>query len=236
MDKLRAGALDLVFEILWTALSIATVLLLWNNIVSRVPTGWTEGMVLAFALFLEIYYIIRSYIRDIIWMVEEFYVEGYVEPFLKPHPYLYEILRKNDGGYILASLLKLPILLIALVALYPGWWKGFIVFSLAMILYTGFELFVVGLSLLFMESGSLWNLLYSFLGYLVEIPADFYRGLSRFFVTVLTPVFFVATFPAKVVFGFLDQLTLLLIITPLWLLLGYGLMKTALKRVQAYGG
>ncbi len=235
-DKVKAGYLDLTFELTWTALSIATVLLLWNSIVTRVPTGWNTKMVLGFALFLELYYIVRSYIRDVAWAIVEFYLGGRIEPFLKPHPYLYEILARNDGGYILASLIKLPVLVGAILLLLPEWWKGFLAFLLGMIFYGGFEMFVVGASLLFIESGGLWHLLYSFLGYLVEIPADFYKGVARFFVTVLTPVFFTATFPTKAAVGIIEGFPLLVILSVLWFFFGWRVMKLAIKKAQAYGG
>ncbi len=235
-DKIKAGALDFIFEILWTVFSIVTVLVLWNSVVSRVPTGWTEQMVIAFALFLEIYYIVRSYIRDIVWLYGEYYVEGRFEPFLRPHPYLYGVLNENDGGYILASVVKLPILFAVIVLLFPKWWLGLLAFVLGMIFYVGYEMFVVGLSLLLTDSGRLWELLYSFLGYLVEIPADFYRGISRIFVTILTPVFFSVTFPAKVLFGFIHELPLLIILSIGWCAVGWYVMKLSIKYSEAYGG
>ncbi len=235
-DKVKAGYLDLIFELTWTALSIFTVLVLWNSVVSKVPTGWSTDMVLSFAIFLELYYIVRSYIRDMAWLYHDYFLDGIFEPFLKPHPYLYGILRRNDGGYILATLIKAPLLLLAVVLLSPKWWLGLIAFVLGLLFYTGFELFVVGISLLFLESGRLWNLFYSFLGYLVEIPADFYRGAVRLFVTVFLPVYFSATFPAKAVFGVVDDFPLLLLLSVLWLALGWGVVKRATITVQAYGG
>ncbi|NPA86712.1 MAG: hypothetical protein GXO00_01765 [Candidatus Diapherotrites archaeon] len=217
-------------------MSIVTVLVLWRSVVSAVPTGWTEEMVLAFALFLEIYYIVRSYIRDIIWAYGEFFIFGWIQPFLKPGSLLYVIIENNDGGFILASLIKLLVLGGALMLLFEGWWKGLVLFLLGMAVLAGFEMFVVGISLLLIESGRLWDLFYALVGYVINIPADFFRGLAGFFVRTVVPLYFFVTVPAKAVFGIPDDLPLLLALTALWLAAGYWTLRKALESAEAYGG
>ena len=234
--KVKAAFLDFIFEITLSVLSIITVLVLWNSVFARAPTEWTSEMVLAFALFVEFSYTIAGITRRIVRTIEEYYVRGWIEPFLRPGAFLYAYLERADGGEIVADVLRFFLLTAVIIYLFPTWWLGLLALAIATLFYTGFEMFVTALSALTTGSGRLAGLFYFFIEHLIGVPADLFRGVQRFIVTVLLPIFAMATFPTRMVMGLLDNLTIILPAAVLWFTVGYFTLKKAVKEAEAYGG
>jgi hypothetical protein len=217
-------------------LNIFVTVVLWGAVVSKAPTGWTLPMVIVFSLLLELWYTIREYVREIAWFLVEAYVFGVIEPLLRPQPLLYRLLSAIDGGFFLATLIKLAVFLPLLLLLSPSPLLGFTALLLGILIFAGFEVFVASASSLLLSGGSLWSFFYWLQSRTAHIPADFLGRTARFFAQTIIPVYFYITFPSKAFFGIMEKLPLTLSVTIIWLLLGFVFYRLALRYTQAYGG
>ncbi len=234
--KLQEAYIDLIMSVLFTLADIGVALLFWRAIVNVTTATWTEDMIIAFVLFLELAYSWTYIVERALRLSSDYVMGSLVTHLTKPRWMWYRFAMEIPGEEVAAAVIKTAIFVPILAGIGPSWGIALIAFVLAVFLEGGITLGLSGLTMLLGGREGV-KILYDVLwGWGSNVPADFYGGVFRLLFKYVIPVYFVATFPTKALFGSTADFFVLIVLAVVWWLAGIILTKAALRRFEGYGG